>query len=69
MSALTDWLSGLFKPKAPPPIPTQSEAPAEPKPVNPWRVYVERKRRLEAFNLTPDEYQRQCRRIADELGI
>jgi hypothetical protein len=34
-----------------------------------WREYERRKQRLRVLNLTPDEYSRQCRRIADELGI
>lgn len=45
----------------------------QPEPVHPlrsmWQEYERRKRRLAAFNLSPDEYMRQCRRIADELGI
>lgn len=34
-----------------------------------WVEYERRKAQLQAMTLTPDEYERQIKRIADELGI
>ncbi|TKI02577.1 hypothetical protein FCN80_24615 [Martelella alba] len=34
-----------------------------------WEKYEQLKKDLREMNLSPDEYQRECRRIADALGI
>lgn len=34
-----------------------------------WEQYEQHKAELLGMNLTPDEYQRACRQIADALGV
>jgi hypothetical protein len=40
----------------------------EPKQDNPWAKYEQRKAELPK-DLSPEQYQAECKRIAEELGI